>query len=201
MDLVPTEEWVEIFDETWRRFRDFFYVPNMHGYDWEALRRQYLPWLEAPRVIQVIGLSNQAPHSTIAILLKSNPIYAISLLHHTPLIAGPPNSRRILRKIKTYLLGLEESDIKCRPHWRAVVAEKREFLAYISDYRLKRPGSTPLEFHHGRSAFDAGHIGQPLINIHQLPDTVSNVTHIIAGGIGVKEELHFQRHGVSAAEL
>ena len=46
MDLVPTEEWEEIFDEAWRRFRDFFYAENMHGYDWEALREQYRPQLE-----------------------------------------------------------------------------------------------------------------------------------------------------------
>ena len=25
----------------WRRYRDFFYAPNMHGYDWEALRQRY----------------------------------------------------------------------------------------------------------------------------------------------------------------
>ena len=29
-----------------RRFRDYFYVENMHGYDWEALRDQYRPLLE-----------------------------------------------------------------------------------------------------------------------------------------------------------
>jgi tricorn protease len=46
MDLVPTEEWGEIFDEAWRRFRDFFYVENMHGYDWAAIREQYRPQLE-----------------------------------------------------------------------------------------------------------------------------------------------------------
>ena len=46
MDLVPTEEWEEIFDEAWRRFRDFFYVENMHGYDWVAIREQYRPLLE-----------------------------------------------------------------------------------------------------------------------------------------------------------
>jgi tricorn protease len=41
----PREEWAEIFREVWRRFRDFFYVENMHGYDWEALRAQYEPLL------------------------------------------------------------------------------------------------------------------------------------------------------------
>jgi tricorn protease len=43
VDRVPREEWAEIFDEVWRRYRDFFYVENMHGYDWAALREQYRP--------------------------------------------------------------------------------------------------------------------------------------------------------------
>jgi len=46
VDLVPEEEWAQIFEEVWRRNRDFFYVENMHGYDWEALGEQYRPWLE-----------------------------------------------------------------------------------------------------------------------------------------------------------
>src|SRR5215203_4214865 len=43
VDRVPAEEWAEVFREAWRRYRDFFYVENMNGYDWEALRRQYEP--------------------------------------------------------------------------------------------------------------------------------------------------------------
>ena len=49
VDRVPAEEWAEIFDEVWRRYRDFFYVENMHGYDWEALRKQYEPLVAARR--------------------------------------------------------------------------------------------------------------------------------------------------------
>ena len=45
VDLVPAEEWEAIFEEVWRRYRDFFYVENMHGYDWEAIRDRYRPWL------------------------------------------------------------------------------------------------------------------------------------------------------------
>ena len=41
LERVPAEEWNEIFNEVWRRYRDFFYAPNMHGYDWEALRQRY----------------------------------------------------------------------------------------------------------------------------------------------------------------
>jgi tricorn protease len=42
---VPAQEWREIFAEAWRRYRDYFYVENMHGYDWAALRRKYEPQL------------------------------------------------------------------------------------------------------------------------------------------------------------
>ena len=41
VDRIPQQEWAEIFNEVWRRYRDFFYVKNMNGYDWEALRKQY----------------------------------------------------------------------------------------------------------------------------------------------------------------
>jgi tricorn protease len=43
---VPVEEWNQIFNEVWRRYRDWFYVSNMHGYDWVALREQYRPLLK-----------------------------------------------------------------------------------------------------------------------------------------------------------
>lgn len=45
VDRVPAEEWAQIFDEVWRRFRDFFYVENMHGYDWDAIGKRYRAWL------------------------------------------------------------------------------------------------------------------------------------------------------------
>ncbi len=45
VDRVPEQEWNQIFNEVWRRYRDWFYVENMHGFDWEALRKQYAAWL------------------------------------------------------------------------------------------------------------------------------------------------------------
>ena len=41
MELVPREEWEQIFTDTWRRYRDFFYDPAMHQVDWEGLRERY----------------------------------------------------------------------------------------------------------------------------------------------------------------
>lgn len=35
------KEWQQIFDETWRQMRDFFYAPNMHGLDWESIHDKY----------------------------------------------------------------------------------------------------------------------------------------------------------------
>ncbi|RLD50773.1 MAG: Tricorn protease like protein, partial [Bacteroidetes bacterium] len=49
MELVPKEEWRQIFNDSWRRYRDFFYDPQMHGVDWEAMRVQYGALVEDAR--------------------------------------------------------------------------------------------------------------------------------------------------------
>ncbi len=41
MILHPKEEWKQIFNDTWRRYRDFFYDPSMHQVNWNAIRKQY----------------------------------------------------------------------------------------------------------------------------------------------------------------
>ena len=35
------EEWEQIYKETWRQMRDFFYSPNMNGVDWKAQGDKY----------------------------------------------------------------------------------------------------------------------------------------------------------------
>ncbi len=35
------QEWQQIFNESWRQMRDFFYAPNMHGVDWQAMHDKY----------------------------------------------------------------------------------------------------------------------------------------------------------------
>ncbi len=49
MDLIPKVEWRQIFEDTWRRHRDFFYDPNMHGVDWNELKNRYYALLEDAR--------------------------------------------------------------------------------------------------------------------------------------------------------
>ena len=36
-----SQEWEQIYDEVWRAFRDGFYLENMHGRDWNAIKAQY----------------------------------------------------------------------------------------------------------------------------------------------------------------
>lgn len=35
------QEWAQIFDEAWRAYRDGFYLENMHGVDWKAIKEKY----------------------------------------------------------------------------------------------------------------------------------------------------------------
>jgi tricorn protease len=44
-EIDPAKEWRQIFFEVWRQNRDWFYAPNMHGYDWAKIRDDYLKWL------------------------------------------------------------------------------------------------------------------------------------------------------------
>ena len=39
-------EWSQIFVDAWRLHRDYFYDPNMHGVDWEAVRKKYEPLVD-----------------------------------------------------------------------------------------------------------------------------------------------------------
>jgi len=41
-----TAEWQQLFTESWRLERDYFYDPNMHGVDWNKVRGQYSKMLE-----------------------------------------------------------------------------------------------------------------------------------------------------------
>jgi tricorn protease len=43
--INPKKEWEQMFDELWRIERDYFYVENMHGADWRAVKEKYEKFL------------------------------------------------------------------------------------------------------------------------------------------------------------
>jgi tricorn protease len=44
--MDPREEWRQMFVESWRLERDYFYDPGMHGLDWKAVLEKYLPLVD-----------------------------------------------------------------------------------------------------------------------------------------------------------
>ncbi|HUQ65140.1 MAG TPA: PDZ domain-containing protein, partial [Flavitalea sp.] len=46
MAVEPMEEWKQIFLDTWRMERDYFYDPNMHGVNWNQVKDRYSKMLE-----------------------------------------------------------------------------------------------------------------------------------------------------------
>ncbi len=66
----PRREWAEILREAWRINRDYFYAPNMHGADWDAVLRKYQAFLpeltcrgDLSRVIQMMLSELAVGHS------------------------------------------------------------------------------------------------------------------------------------------
>lgn len=41
MKIDPAKEWQQIYNDGWRIFRDYFYVSNLHGVDWKAVKENY----------------------------------------------------------------------------------------------------------------------------------------------------------------
>lgn len=46
LEVDPKFEWQHMFHEAWRLQRDYFYDPGLHGVDWAAVRRRYLPLVD-----------------------------------------------------------------------------------------------------------------------------------------------------------
>ena len=44
--IIPREEWRQIFTESWRMMRDYYYDRGMQGVDWPAMRLKYLPLVD-----------------------------------------------------------------------------------------------------------------------------------------------------------
>ncbi len=43
----PSVEWQQIYDDAWLVARDWFYDPNIHGMDWQAIKERYQPMIDA----------------------------------------------------------------------------------------------------------------------------------------------------------
>ncbi|HEY3283660.1 MAG TPA: S41 family peptidase [Armatimonadota bacterium] len=90
--LVPRDEWRQMITEAWRLERDYFYDRNMHGLDWPAVLKQYLPL--ADRVTDRDELAD----------LMAQMVSELSALHT---FVNPGDTRRGQESITPAALGAE----------------------------------------------------------------------------------------------
>lgn len=57
--IDPVEDWKQMFKDTWRIERDYFYDKNMHGVDWQGVYDQYSPLVD--RVTDRYELDDLSP--------------------------------------------------------------------------------------------------------------------------------------------
>ena len=43
LSVTPRDEWRQMYVESWRLMRDYFYDPAMHGVDWKGMLEKYRP--------------------------------------------------------------------------------------------------------------------------------------------------------------
>jgi tricorn protease len=70
--IDPLVEWQQMFEEVWKYERDFFYDPDTHGADWEAVRDRYGPLIPHIRhrsdltyVLDAVGGELSVGHSFV----------------------------------------------------------------------------------------------------------------------------------------
>jgi len=49
LHIDPQAEWKQMYWDAWRLLRDYFYISNMHGVDWDAIGKKYAEFLPSVR--------------------------------------------------------------------------------------------------------------------------------------------------------
>lgn len=49
LNIEPAKEWKQMYWDAWRLLRDYFYVANMNGNDWDAIGKKYAVLLDSVR--------------------------------------------------------------------------------------------------------------------------------------------------------
>jgi tricorn protease len=65
--VEPRAEWRQILREAWRLNRDFFYAPNYHGFDWNAVWKKYEPFLDHAATRSDVGRITAAMASELRV--------------------------------------------------------------------------------------------------------------------------------------
>ncbi len=80
IEVDPAKEWEQIYWDSWRLTRDYFYVRNMHGADWNAVGRKYaamLPHVRARNELTELLRWMQAELSVGHAFRAAPPIFSV----------------------------------------------------------------------------------------------------------------------------
>lgn len=102
MEIDKHEEWEQIYKESWRQMRDFFYSPNMNGVDWKAQGAKY------QELVKYVNNRNDLTYIIGELIGELN-------IGHTYVGGG---ERPQPDRIKTGLLGAEISKDKSSGYFR-----------------------------------------------------------------------------------
>jgi tricorn protease len=102
MTINKQEEWEQIYKESWRQMRDFFYSPNMNGVDWKAQGDKY------EKLVKYVNHRNDLTYVIGELIGELN-------IGHAYVGGG---ERPQPERIKTGLLGAEISKDKASGYFR-----------------------------------------------------------------------------------
>jgi len=114
----PVDEWTQIFNDTWRWYREFFYDANMHGRDWKK-------WGDTLRAM-IPDLSSRADLNW----LLSQMVGDLNVSH--TYIGGGDIGPQRMPEARTYT-GLLGADLKADPGGRFTFAKMFGPTAYNAD--------------------------------------------------------------------
>ncbi|GAA4782180.1 S41 family peptidase [Lysobacter hankyongensis] len=167
----PRAEYVEVFNESWRRMRDHFYAANMHGYDWNALRRKYeallphvgdrsdLNYLLGQMAAELSASHTYASGGDLGIPDAPN-VALLGAEFELDAARGAYRIARILRgrnDEEKYRSPLTEVGVNVREGDYLLAINGRKLTADDNPYRLLRaPAGQPVELTVNRTASDVG---------------------------------------------
>ncbi len=136
----PRAEWRQMLRDGWRFMRDFLYVDNVHGADWEKVWQWYSPWLEDVNhrsdfnyLLDIVSGEVAVGHSYVAggdypsltsprtgllgvDLKRANGRYRITKIYTgeawTPGLTGPLSIPGMKVSVGDYILAIEGRELK-----------------------------------------------------------------------------------------
>lgn len=91
-EIDPQQEFLQMFDDSWRYQRDFYYDPGMHGVDWPAIKEHYRPLAAEAHTEQELTAIVREMHAELA-------------AGHVYVSVEPPYNRRDAKDVG--LLGID----------------------------------------------------------------------------------------------